>query len=164
MGTELGGTPPPLNGKPLCSKKLSGKGGYPPLNGKNPLSSFWKIPLAFRNFCSCRTAPDHNETFTVTNMGSIFTMPLLPDHHTQDVTVSRSIESLSSSGNYTFYCGSGHPVTFCLQVRKTRMTRKSRFASFNQSRLCVSLCLLSYLPWTLRRSWPATWWQARCQL
>ena len=113
---------------------------------------FLRIAIAFRNFCSCRTAPDHNETFTVSNMGSIFTMPLLPDHHTQDVKVSRSIESLSSSGNYTFYCGSGHPVTFCLQVRKTQMTRKSRFASFNQSRLCASLCLLSSLPWTLRRS------------
>ena len=33
-------TPPPLNGQSLCSKKLSGKGGYPPLNGNNPLSSF----------------------------------------------------------------------------------------------------------------------------
>ena len=27
-------------------KNLNGKGGYPPpLNGKNPLSSFWKVPL-----------------------------------------------------------------------------------------------------------------------
>ena len=27
---ELGGTPPPLNGQSLCSKKLSGMGGTPP--------------------------------------------------------------------------------------------------------------------------------------
>ena len=26
----IGGYPPPLNGKSLCSKKLSGKGGDPP--------------------------------------------------------------------------------------------------------------------------------------
>ena len=30
-----------LNGQSLCSKKLSGKGGY----GQNLLSSFWKVPL-----------------------------------------------------------------------------------------------------------------------
>ena len=42
----IGGySPPPLNGKSLCPKKLSGKGGYPPLNGQNPLSSFWRVPL-----------------------------------------------------------------------------------------------------------------------
>ena len=41
----IGGYPPPLNGKSLCSKKLSRKGGVPPLNGQNPLSSFWKVPL-----------------------------------------------------------------------------------------------------------------------
>ena len=27
----IGGYPPPLNGQSLCSKKLSGKGGVPPL-------------------------------------------------------------------------------------------------------------------------------------
>ena len=41
---ELGGTPlPPLTGKSSFPKTVSGKGGYPrppPLNGKNPLSSF----------------------------------------------------------------------------------------------------------------------------
>ena len=38
---ELGVTPLPLNGKSSCPKTLSGNGGYPPpLNGKNPLSSF----------------------------------------------------------------------------------------------------------------------------
>ena len=37
----IGGYSPPLNGKSLCSKKLSRKGGYPPpLNGKNPLKRF----------------------------------------------------------------------------------------------------------------------------
>ena len=40
--------PPPLNGKSSCPKTLSGNGGYPPpLNGKNPLSSFWQLPLGF---------------------------------------------------------------------------------------------------------------------
>ena len=34
------GYSPLLNGQSLCSKKLSGKGGTPPLNGQNPLSSF----------------------------------------------------------------------------------------------------------------------------
>ena len=45
---ELGCTiPPPLNGKSSCPKTLSGLGGYPHprLNGKNLLSSFWKVPL-----------------------------------------------------------------------------------------------------------------------
>ena len=39
---ELGGPPPPLNGQTLCSKKLSGKGGYlpPPLTGKIRLNVF----------------------------------------------------------------------------------------------------------------------------
>ena len=38
---ELGGAPPPLNGKSLGPKTLNGKGGYPPpLNGKNPLKRF----------------------------------------------------------------------------------------------------------------------------
>ena len=43
----IGGyTPPPLNGQSLCSKKLSGHGGYPPPhNGQNPLKRFWKLPL-----------------------------------------------------------------------------------------------------------------------
>ena len=31
--------PSPVNGKSSCPKTLSGKGGYPPLNGQNPLSS-----------------------------------------------------------------------------------------------------------------------------
>ena len=34
-----------FNGQSLCSKKLSGKGGYPPLNGQNPLCSFWRLPF-----------------------------------------------------------------------------------------------------------------------
>ena len=37
------------------------------------------------------------------------------------ITVSRSRKALSSSGNYTFHCGTGQPVTFCLQVRMTKM-------------------------------------------
>ena len=41
----IGGYPPPLNGKSLCPKKLSGMGGPPPLTEKNPLSSFWQVPL-----------------------------------------------------------------------------------------------------------------------
>ena len=37
------------------------------------------------------------------------------------ITVLRSRKALSSSGNYTFYCGAGEPVTFCLQVRTAQM-------------------------------------------
>ena len=38
----IGVPPSPLNGKSSCPKTLSGNGGYPhpPLNRKNPLSSF----------------------------------------------------------------------------------------------------------------------------
>ena len=37
---------PPVNGKSLCPKKISGMGGTPsPLSGKNPLNSFSKAPL-----------------------------------------------------------------------------------------------------------------------
>ena len=42
--SRIVGYPTPLNGQSLCSKKLSGKGGYPPLNGKNPLSVFEGFP------------------------------------------------------------------------------------------------------------------------
>ena len=46
--SRIGGVtpPPPLNGKSLCSKKFSGKGGYPaaPLNGQNPLIRFDSVP------------------------------------------------------------------------------------------------------------------------
>ena len=48
--------PPPLNGKSCCPKTLSGNGGYPPLNGKIPLSRFlkgslnsWSILLIFED-------------------------------------------------------------------------------------------------------------------
>ena len=39
------------------------------------------------------------------------------------ITVSRSRKALSSSGKYTFHCGTGRPVTFCLQVRTANMIK-----------------------------------------
>ena len=37
---ELGGIPPPLTESHCAQKSLAEWGGPPPLNGKNPLSSF----------------------------------------------------------------------------------------------------------------------------
>ena len=51
----MGGTPlPPLTENHPAQKPLAEKGGTPalPLNGKNPLSSFWQVPLLFSYFSS----------------------------------------------------------------------------------------------------------------
>ena len=39
----------------------------------------------------------------------------------QEITVLLSRKALNSSGNYTFHCGQGRPVTFCLQVEKAKV-------------------------------------------
>ena len=49
------------NGKSLCSKRHSGMGGIPLLSGKNPLSSFYKLPLDNKAF-----------TFKILNIDSIY--------------------------------------------------------------------------------------------
>ena len=42
--TESGGTPSPLTDNHCAHKSLAERGGTPPLNGQNPLSSFWRVP------------------------------------------------------------------------------------------------------------------------
>ena len=46
----------------------------------------------------------------------------------QEITVLLSKKALNSSGNYTFHCGQGRPVTFCLQVEKAKVMFHIRFS------------------------------------